>query len=136
MIDTGENGRARAVRRGELLEYATIAYNSLEGLIGIGAGLLAGSVALVGFGFDSAIEVTSGAVLLWRLRADLDPARPPSARRSGAGRPPAASTSRRSAFGSLGCACYTSGTIRFERSSWVKRPSGVCPASCLPSPLS
>ncbi len=75
MIDTGENGRVPAVRRGELLEYATVAYNSLEGLIGIGAGLLAGSVALVGFGFDSAIEVTSGAVLLWRLRADLDPAR-------------------------------------------------------------
>ncbi len=75
MIDTDGIGRARAVRRGELLEYATVAYNSLEGLIGIGVGLVAGSVALVGFGFDSAIEVTSGAVLLWRLRADVDPAR-------------------------------------------------------------
>ncbi len=75
MIDTGGIGRARAVRRGELLEYATVAYNSLEGLIGIGVGLVAGSVALVGFGFDSAIEVTSGAVLLWRLRADVDPVR-------------------------------------------------------------
>ena len=75
MIDTGEMGRASAVRRGELLEYVTVAYNSLEGLIGVGAGLVASSVALVGFGFDSAIEVISGAVLLWRLRADLDPAR-------------------------------------------------------------
>jgi divalent metal cation (Fe/Co/Zn/Cd) transporter len=75
VIETGGIGRASAVRRGELLEYATVAYNSLEGLIGIGAGLVAGSVALVGFGFDSAIEVTSGAVLLWRLRADVDPAR-------------------------------------------------------------
>jgi divalent metal cation (Fe/Co/Zn/Cd) transporter len=67
--------RASAVRRGKRLEYATVAYNSVEGLIGIGAGLVAGSIALVGFGFDSVIEVTSGAVLLWRLRADVDPAR-------------------------------------------------------------
>jgi len=45
-----------------------VPYNSLEELIGIGTGLLAGgSVTLVGFGFDSAVEVTSGAVLLWRL---------------------------------------------------------------------
>jgi divalent metal cation (Fe/Co/Zn/Cd) transporter len=75
MIRTRETDRASAVRRGKLLEYATVAYNSLEGLIGIGAGIMAGSVALVGFGFDSIIEVTSGAVLLWRLRADVDPAR-------------------------------------------------------------
>jgi len=75
MIHTRETDRASAVRRGKLLEYATVAYNSLEGLIGIGAGIVAGSVALVGFGFDSIIEVTSGAVLLWRLRADVDPAR-------------------------------------------------------------
>lgn len=67
--------RANAVRRGRHLEYFTIAYNSLEGLIAVGAGLLAGSVALVGFGFDSLIEVTSGAALLWRLRADVDEAR-------------------------------------------------------------
>ena len=67
--------RASAVRRGKRLEYATVAYNSVEGLIGIGAGVVAGSIALVGFGFDSIIEVTSGAVLLWRLRADVDPAR-------------------------------------------------------------
>lgn len=58
---------ARAVARGKQLEYFTIAWNSLEGLIGLLAGFLAGSVALVGFGFDSLIEVTSGAALLWRL---------------------------------------------------------------------
>lgn len=75
MIHTREIDRASAVRRGKRLEYATVAYNSMEGLIGIGAGLVAGSIALVGFGFDSIIEVTSGAVLLWRLRADVDPAR-------------------------------------------------------------
>jgi divalent metal cation (Fe/Co/Zn/Cd) transporter len=55
------------VRRGRRLEYLTIAWNSLEGLIAIGAGLVAGSIALVGFGFDSVIEVSSGAIVLWRL---------------------------------------------------------------------
>ena len=64
--------RSDLVRRGRYLEYFTIGYNSLEGLIAVAAGLLAGSIALVGFGFDSLIEVTSGAVLLWRLHADLD----------------------------------------------------------------
>lgn len=67
--------RADLVRRGRWLEYFTIGYNSLEGLIAIGAGLIAGSVALVGFGFDSLIEVTSGSILLWRLHADVDVAR-------------------------------------------------------------
>jgi len=55
-----------------ILEYFTIGYNSLEGLIAITAGLIAGSIALVGFGFDSLIEVTSGSVLLWRLHADVN----------------------------------------------------------------
>lgn len=64
--------RARLVRRGRYLEYFTIGYNSLEGFIAVGAGLLTGSIALVGFGFDSLIEVTSGALLLWRLHADVD----------------------------------------------------------------
>ncbi len=64
--------RAALVRRGRYLEYFTIGYNSLEGLIAVVAGLVAGSIALVGFGFDSLIEVTSGSVLLWRLHADVD----------------------------------------------------------------
>lgn len=64
--------RPQLIRRGKLLEYLTVAYNSLEGLIAIGAGLLAGSIALVGFGFDSVIEVISGITLLWRLYADVD----------------------------------------------------------------
>ena len=62
--------RARHVRRGVQLEWFTIAYNSLEGLIALAAGFFSGSIALVGFGFDSAIEVTSGAALLWRLHTD------------------------------------------------------------------
>jgi divalent metal cation (Fe/Co/Zn/Cd) transporter len=64
--------RVDVIRRGLDLEYLTIAYNSLEGLIAIVAGLIASSIALVGFGFDSVIEVTSGTALLWRLRADID----------------------------------------------------------------
>ncbi|MBA2702551.1 MAG: cation transporter [Blastocatellia bacterium] len=64
--------RAQLVGRGRKLEYFTIAYNSLEGLIAIIAGLMAGSIALVGFGFDSLIEVTSGAALVWRLHSDAD----------------------------------------------------------------
>ncbi len=70
-----ESIRAAAVRRGRHLEYFTIVYNSLEGLIALVAGVVAGSIALVGFGFDSLIEVTSGTVLLWRLRADVDESR-------------------------------------------------------------
>ena len=67
--------RAKLIKRGRHLEYLTIGYNSLEGLIAIVAGLIAGSVALVGFGFDSVIEVISGATLLWRLYSDADEAR-------------------------------------------------------------
>lgn len=58
-------------RRGRQLEYLTIAYNCVEGIASLVAGAFAGSIALVGFGFDSLIEVTSGAALLWRLRAGL-----------------------------------------------------------------
>lgn len=75
VIQLGGTDRAKLVRRGQHLEYFTIGYNSLEGLIAIVSGLIAGSIALVGFGFDSIIEVTSGLVLLWRLKADVDEAR-------------------------------------------------------------
>lgn len=61
--------QAAAVRRGTLLEYLTIGWNSIEALVAIAAGLFAGSIALVGFGFDSVIESLSGAIILWRLAA-------------------------------------------------------------------
>lgn len=63
------------VRRGQRLTWATIGYNSLEAVVAIAAGLVAGSVALVGFGLDSIIELASGVAALWRLRADASPAR-------------------------------------------------------------
>ncbi|HUK86222.1 MAG TPA: cation transporter [Terriglobales bacterium] len=69
-VATSPAVRAAAVRRGRRLEYLTILWNSLEALIGIAAGVVAGSIALVGFGVDSVIEVSSGAVLLWRLGSD------------------------------------------------------------------
>lgn len=54
-------------RRGVRLEVFTITWNVVEAFVAIGAGLLAGSVALVGFGVDSGIEVISAVALLWRL---------------------------------------------------------------------
>ena len=64
--------RAEATRRGRRLEYFTIVWNSLEGAVAVIAGLVAGSISLVGFGIDSFIEVTSGAALLWRMSVDAD----------------------------------------------------------------
>jgi divalent metal cation (Fe/Co/Zn/Cd) transporter len=64
--------RKVAVRRGRRLEYFTIAWNALEGLVAVVAGAIAGSISLVGFGIDSFIEVTSGSVLLWRMSVDAE----------------------------------------------------------------
>jgi divalent metal cation (Fe/Co/Zn/Cd) transporter len=64
--------RPSLARRSRWLTTATLAYNSLEAVIAIVAGVVAGSVALVGFGFDSAIELSAGVAALWRLAADAD----------------------------------------------------------------
>ena len=70
-IRAGQERRTVA-RYGRRLQYLTIAWNSAECLISIGAGVVAGSIALVGFGFDSAIEVASSLAALWRLARDED----------------------------------------------------------------
>ena len=75
MEAVSDASRRELVLQGRRLEYFTIGYNSLEGLISLVAGAIAGSVSLIGFGLDSLIEVTSGAALLWRLHHDLDPQR-------------------------------------------------------------
>jgi divalent metal cation (Fe/Co/Zn/Cd) transporter len=64
--------RRDIARQGRRLEYFTISWNSLEGLVAVIAGAVAGSISLVGFGIDSFIEVISGAALLWRMLADAD----------------------------------------------------------------
>jgi divalent metal cation (Fe/Co/Zn/Cd) transporter len=64
--------RAALVRRGLRLNYLGIGYNVLEAIVALAAGLAAGSVVLVGFGFDSVIEVTASGAAQWRLRSDLD----------------------------------------------------------------
>src|ERR1700676_2934909 len=64
--------RPAAVLRGRRLEYFTVVWNTLEGAVAIVAGIVAGSISLVGFGIDSFIEVTSGSVLLWRMSVDSD----------------------------------------------------------------
>src|SRR3984893_14810552 len=64
--------RTDLIQRGERLEYFTILWNRVEGLISVGAGIAAGSIALAGFGLDSFIEVISGSALLWRMKSDQD----------------------------------------------------------------
>ena len=72
MHDTAAMERTATLRRGRRLEYFTIAWNMLEGLVAVVAGIMARSISLVGFGIDSFIEVTSGSVLLWRMAVDSD----------------------------------------------------------------
>lgn len=57
----------KAASTGRKLEYFTIAWNSIEALVAVVAGALAGSVSMIGFGADSFIEVISGSALLWRM---------------------------------------------------------------------
>jgi divalent metal cation (Fe/Co/Zn/Cd) transporter len=59
--------RTALVRRSRRLSWFTIAWNAIEGVTGIAAGLVAGSIALLGFGVDSYVEVFAGGVILWRL---------------------------------------------------------------------
>jgi divalent metal cation (Fe/Co/Zn/Cd) transporter len=61
------NIRQEAVVRGRRLEYVTVGWNAVEAMAAIVAGVMAGSIALLGFGLDSVIETGSGAAMLWRL---------------------------------------------------------------------
>lgn len=62
--------RRLIVQRARWLNAATIAWNAVEGVVAVGAGVAAGSTSLIGFGFDSGIEVSAAIVLAWRLRQE------------------------------------------------------------------
>jgi divalent metal cation (Fe/Co/Zn/Cd) transporter len=74
VVDSAVQSRQNHVRLGRRPEYFTLAWNSVEALVFIIAGLIAGSISLVGFGIDSTIEIASGGVL-WRLHHDFGHAR-------------------------------------------------------------
>lgn len=57
----------RLARRAKLLSWASLAYMALEGLVAVAAGIVAGSIALIGFGADSAIEGFASVVIVWRF---------------------------------------------------------------------
>ena len=76
-----EEDRRRYGRRAQLLAGASVTYNMIEAIIAITAGLVAGSVALVGFGLDSTIEVSSGLIILWQFRHPLPESREKTALR-------------------------------------------------------
>jgi len=67
--------RARLGRRAQLLAAASVSYNAVEAVIAIAAGAAAGSAALIGFGLDSVVEVSSGLVILWQFRHRLPESR-------------------------------------------------------------
>src|SRR5690349_7532749 len=77
MSTTTAADRGATLAHARRLEYLTIVWNVVEGLVAVGAAVAAGSVALLGFGIDSFVECASGLVLLWRLGAErrgMDPA--------------------------------------------------------------
>ena len=69
-MSTNAAVRTTDLQRGIYLEYLTIVWNILEGTVAVVSGVVAGSIALVGFGIDSFIETSSGGILLWRLCAE------------------------------------------------------------------
>lgn len=67
-----EIDRAAIARRGRNLEYFTIVWAALESTIGLVTAIKSNSLSLAGFGFDSLIEVVSGAALLWRMSHEMN----------------------------------------------------------------
>ena len=66
--ETAILGRLR--RRGFWLEYASMAWMTAEAAVAVTAGVLASSIALVGFGLDSVIEFFAAAIVVWQLRGE------------------------------------------------------------------
>lgn len=70
-VTTDPAQRRRLGRRAQLLAGASVAYNLVEAVVAVVAGVIAGSVALVGFGLDAVVEVSSGLIILWQFRHRL-----------------------------------------------------------------
>lgn len=73
--------RAAYGKRAQILAGISVAYNVIEAVVAITAGIIAGSVALVGFGLDSIVEVSSGLIILWQFRHKLPESREKTALR-------------------------------------------------------
>ena len=72
MTTTAPSGTGTLRRRAQLLVWATIAWNTVEAVVAVGAGAAASSGALVAFGLDSTVEVSAAVVALWYLRGEGD----------------------------------------------------------------
>ena len=70
MITIASTDRPALLRRGLRLEYLTVSWNLVEGILAVAVALAAGSVALLGFGLDSFVETASGGIIIWRLVAE------------------------------------------------------------------
>lgn len=80
-VVTTTERRATLVRRAQLLAAGSVTYNVVEGVVALLAGAAAGSSALVGFGLDSFVEVSSGLVILWQFRHSMPESRERQAQR-------------------------------------------------------
>jgi divalent metal cation (Fe/Co/Zn/Cd) transporter len=74
--------RARLSRRAQLFAGLSVAYNGVEAVVALVAGAAASSAALIGFGLDSVVEVSSGLVILWQFRRGLGQTRERQAQRA------------------------------------------------------
>lgn len=125
--------RAELLRSGVRLEWLTIGWNSVEALVALGAGLLAGSIALVGFGLDSVIETAAGFMVLWRVLREVGGAAEAKVLRA-----------ERRALGFVGITflalaayiCYESGAKLWRQEapaeSWVGIALAMCSAIVMP----
>lgn len=80
-VELAADERARLGRRARLLAATSVSYNLVEAVVAITAGVVSGSIALIGFGLDSVIEVSSGLVILWQFRHALPQSRERQAQR-------------------------------------------------------
>ncbi|MCU0635067.1 MAG: cation transporter [Gemmatimonadaceae bacterium] len=122
--------RAPVARRGVVLTWINLVYNAIEAVISLAAGVVAGSVSLIGFGIDSTIELSSSVMALWRLQVDSDVDRRARAERVGL-RLIGASFLALAAF-----VTYEAGEALWRREVPDESPVGIaiaaCSALCMP----